>query len=478
MESISRSSSAPARKVLCVKFSSGILRQRLGNLVRGDGLGARATRSSAYTMAGYMAAQIIRLGANLILTRLLFPEAFGLMALVMLFMQGLQMFSDVGVGPSIMQNERGDEPAFLNTAWTIQIIRGSLLWLTTIAMAVPVANFYQEPQLAELLPVAGLALFIAGFNATRIETAQRHMNIGRLTLIDLISQALGAVAMIAFALAFRSVWALLAASLVAALAKMALSHLYLQGQPNRLAWERRAGSALIHFGKWIFFSTVCGFIFTQGDRLILGKYLSISLLGIYNIGHFLASFPFILGSTIVVKIMIPLYRDKHPSVSPENFRKIRLVRVLLTSTVLSMAFVMALIGVPLTEFLYDPRFHLSGPVLVLVAIAQFPLIVGLTYDQAALAAGDSQGFFWVLLARSGFLVTSMFVGLSMGGLVPAILMVAVGSALSHGFLVALARKHKVWDPKTDIGFFLAALFVAALALWLNQDAITLLYQQK
>ncbi len=449
----------------------GFLQEKLGNLVRGDGLGARATRSSAYTMGGYMAAQVIRLGANLILTRLLFPEAFGLMALVMLFLQGLQMFSDMGVGPSIMQNKRGDEPEFLNTAWTIQVIRGALLWLATILLAAPVANFYGEPQLAELLPVAGLALFIAGFNSTRIETAFRHMNIGRLTLIDLTAQILGAVAMVAFAVAFRSVWALLVASLVVAVVKMALSHLLLPGQPNRLRWEWAAGSDLIHFGKWIFLSTICGFIFTQGDRLILGKFLSLSLLGIYNIGHFLASFPFILGSTIVAKIMIPLYRDKHPSASPENFRKIRLVRMLLTGVILSMAGLMALIGVALTEFLYDPRFHPSGAVLVLVAISQFPLIIGLTYDQAALAAGDSRGFFWVILARSVFLVLFLFIGMAMGGMVTAILMVGVGSTLSHGLLVMLARKHKVWDPLNDAIFFTAALIVAVLALWLNQDAI-------
>jgi O-antigen/teichoic acid export membrane protein len=453
----------------------GFLRNKLGSLVRGDGLGARATRSSAYIMGSYMVAQVIRLAANLILTRLLFPEAFGLMALVMLFLQGLQMFSDVGVGPSIMQNKRGDEPAFLNTAWTIQVIRGALLWLTTILLAYPVANFYGEPQLAQLLPVAGLSLFIAGFNSTRIETAQRHMNIGRLTLIDLAAQILGALAMIAFALAFRSVWALLVAALVVSVTKAIFSHLFLIGQPNRLRWEWAAGSELIHFGKWIFVSTICGFIFTQGDRLILGKFLSLSLLGIYNIGHFLASFPFILGSTIIVKIMIPLYRDKHPSASPENFQKIRMVRMLLTGVILSMAAFMALMGVVLTEFLYDPRFHMSGAVLVLVAIAQFPLIIGLTYDQAALAAGDSRGFFWVLLARSTFLVLFLFAGMAMDGLVTAMLMVGVGTTLSHGFLVLLARKHKVWDPLNDAVFFTAALIIAVLALWLNQDAIQLLH---
>lgn len=84
-------------------------------------------RGVAISLGTTVAQQLIRLGSNLILTRLLFPEAFGLMALVQTFMTGLAMFSDIGIGPSIIQNRRGEDPDFLNTAWTIQIGRGVML---------------------------------------------------------------------------------------------------------------------------------------------------------------------------------------------------------------------------------------------------------------------------------------------------------------------------------------------------------------
>ena len=69
---------------------------------------SRALRSSAFTVVGYGGQQVLRLASNLILTRLLFPEAFGMMVLVSVFMMGLNMFSDVGVTPAIMQSKRGD----------------------------------------------------------------------------------------------------------------------------------------------------------------------------------------------------------------------------------------------------------------------------------------------------------------------------------------------------------------------------------
>jgi O-antigen/teichoic acid export membrane protein len=76
---------------------------------------------------------VIRFGSNLIITRLLLPEHFGLMALVTTFLVGLALFSDTGVGPNIIQNPKGEEPIFFNTAWTVQAIRGVLLWVVAVA---------------------------------------------------------------------------------------------------------------------------------------------------------------------------------------------------------------------------------------------------------------------------------------------------------------------------------------------------------
>ncbi|MCE9529776.1 MAG: oligosaccharide flippase family protein, partial [Planctomycetes bacterium] len=63
--------------------------------------------------------QIIRFGSSVILAKLLFPEAFGLYALTFAFLTGLHLFSDLGIRVSIIQNPRGEEPKFLDTAWTL-----------------------------------------------------------------------------------------------------------------------------------------------------------------------------------------------------------------------------------------------------------------------------------------------------------------------------------------------------------------------
>jgi O-antigen/teichoic acid export membrane protein len=87
-----------------------------------------AIRGAIWTIAGYGAGQLLRLGGNLVLTRLLEPKLFGLMTLVFVFITALHLFSDLGIGVSVIQNKRGDDPVFLNTAWTLQVVRGVFLW--------------------------------------------------------------------------------------------------------------------------------------------------------------------------------------------------------------------------------------------------------------------------------------------------------------------------------------------------------------
>ena len=112
---------------------------------QGQGLMQRAMRSAGLNLFGFGFSQVLRLASNLVLTRLLFPEAFGVMAMVSVFLMGLAMFSDVGVGPAIMQSKRGDDRDFLDTAWTIQIIRGVSLWLVACALTWPMAIYFASP---------------------------------------------------------------------------------------------------------------------------------------------------------------------------------------------------------------------------------------------------------------------------------------------------------------------------------------------
>lgn len=432
---------------------------------------ARVLRSGFWLMLDYGSSQALRLLSNLILTRILFPEAFGLMALVNVVLVGLAMFSDIGVNAAIAQNPRGDDPDFLDTAWTIGILRGFALWSGTLLLAWPVARFYNEPDLMLYLPVAGVSLIIAGFFPTRIATANRHLQVGRLTLIDLATQVISIGSMVVLALLTRSVMALVLGGVINPAVRLVLVHLFLPGRGNRLRWEKSSVLELARFGKWIFLSTAFWFVTSQGDRAILGKFVSLETLGLYNIGYFLASFPYMLALALNHKLMIPVYRDKPTAASPQNFRRQRQLRIGMTGGLLVLLTAMAMLGPWLVDLLYDDRYFASGAIVTLVSCSLVPAVILLTYDPAALAAGDSRTFFIYSAARATAQVSLMLAGVVTFGLTGAIMAMGTAQLAVYPVLIWLSVKHRVWDWKHDAAFGALGGLAAAAALSVHWDRI-------
>ena len=265
----------------------------------------RAYRGAIWTIAGYGMSQVVRFGGNLILTRLLVPEFFGLMAVVNTLRMGIELFSDIGISQSIVNSKRGDETAFLNTAWTLQIIRGWVIWLFCLILTLPVASFYEEERLLWLIPIVGLSSVFDGFSSVSLLTLMRRMNLGKSTLFELSVQVFTLVSLIAWAWFDPSIWALSFGVAIGAIYKMFGSHFLIPGYRNRFAWDKDAVKEILSFGKWMFMSSALMFASEQSDRLILGKLLSFQMLGVYTIAYTLANLPRQVIKQLSYKVIFP-----------------------------------------------------------------------------------------------------------------------------------------------------------------------------
>lgn len=443
-------------------------------LFSGASLKARSLRGTALTGVSFLGQNVIRLGGNLILTRILFPEAFGIMALVQIAMTGLNMFSDLGFRAAIIKDKRWDDPVYLDTAWTLQILRGLLLWLAAWAVASPIAAFYEVPILADLLPVVGLTAVLQGFNSTKMATVNRELTLGRLTVITLGSQFVGLLVTLVLTLWLQSVWGLVLGGLVGPLILAVLSHLSLPGRSNRMRFELSAFHNLIGFGAFIFLASAANFLSSQGDRAILGKYVTLDVLALYGIAYFLATVPQKLLLQLIDKILFPLYASRPPLESPANARTVAKARAGIIAISLLGAALLALIGNWLVILLYDPRYEAAGPLLVLIAIAYMPTICFGNYSVAILAAGNSRGFSTYQILSALLRTALIFLGVTYFGLVGVALAPAVASLLFYPVSVLLIRRYGAWLPLHDAVFILLALGFAALAVYVNWESLSVL----
>ncbi len=372
-------------------------------------LGERAVRGSAWTALRFGASYALRLATNLILTRLLVPEAFGLMALVSALMTGLALFSDIGIRGTIVQNPRGHERAFLDTVWTIQVMRGGVLYLVAAALSALLAGVYGVAELRPLILVAGLTAVVSGFDSVSLVLLQRRLHLGKLAAIEILSQLLAAVITIVWAWLQPTVWALVWGALSGSVCKMLLSHLVAREHSVRLALERDALRELLHFGKWIFLSSVLFFLAGQADRLIFGKLLSVAALGVFSVA--------VTFSTLATQV---LWRIGHsvlfPALSRRNDTDAGLAGVyararlpLLLLGVLPVACLGA--GAPeLIEILYDPRYADAGWMLQILAVGAWFQIPQTTSGPVVLARGVPR---WLAIAN-GVKFCAMVVALPLG----------------------------------------------------------------
>jgi O-antigen/teichoic acid export membrane protein len=344
-----------------------------------------AVRGTVWTVAGYGASQGLRFASNLILTRLLMPDLFGLMALLNTFILGLHFFSDLGVRPSIIQNLRGDDPDFLNTAWTLQIIRGVGLWGCCLIMAWPLSIIYHNPSFLWLIPIIGLTTIFDGLISTSLSSLSRSLDVGKITRFEFIVQLISTLIMLVWAYLSPTIWALVGSGLISTLLKTIWSHRL--GYTNRLAWDKAALQDLTNFGRWVFLSTAMTFLAGQTDRLILGRLFPLDLLGIYAIAFTLSDLPLSVIQAVGSNVMLPVISQQSHLPRPELRRKILDKRkMLLLGTAIGLTGLICF-GDFIILALYDSRYRQAAWMLPILALGNWPRMLPMATAPALFAVG-------------------------------------------------------------------------------------------
>jgi O-antigen/teichoic acid export membrane protein len=339
----------------------------------------RILSASSWSVAGYALNYPIRLASSLLLTRLLVPQMFGVMAVAMTVMTGLAMFSDLGLTQNIVQSKRGSDPDYLNTVWTIQVLRGLLLWLIGLCISlfilaadrlglVPKESAYADAYLPYVICAVSFTMVIGGLRSTKFSEASRNLSLGRVTQIQLVGQIGGLICIIAWILIDRSIWGLVAGSIFSTVVGTVLSHTWLPGNTNRWRWDQSAFHEILHFGKWMFLSSILGFIANNGDRLLLGGYVDATTLGIYSIAYTFSSAIIQILNSLFSQVSYPalseVARERLPDLKSALYR----FHMLTASFTYFCTGALIVSGGPLVRFLYDPRYAQAGWMLEVLSV--------------------------------------------------------------------------------------------------------------
>ena len=177
------------------------IKAKLKGLMPGQkSLGSRVLQAGGWSIVQIVSMNILRLASNLILTRYLAPEAFGVMAMIGTLLAAFNLFTDIGLSQSITRDKDGEDDHFLRVAWTIKLCRGAAiagcvllaalgLWAIAPSFAPP-GTIYADPRLPLLVAISALTPLIIGAESTSKELALRRLQNWRFTIIGILAQVL------------------------------------------------------------------------------------------------------------------------------------------------------------------------------------------------------------------------------------------------------------------------------------------------
>jgi O-antigen/teichoic acid export membrane protein len=279
----------------------------------------KVVRSGIWSLGGNWFSRVLGIIKMIILARLLSPLDFGIIGLAILSMNVLNVFSETGIESALIQKDKIGR-AELDTAWTLAIVRGLLLFTLLFLNAGWIASYFDNMTLKPVLRAMAATFLLAGFTNIGIIYFQKELNFKKKVILDSAADIAGAVSAVILAFYIRNVWALVAGAIVWVTVKCLASY-WLHPYRPKMSWNWPVAKSLLNFGKHIFWISVVTFNVTSGDDALVGKLMGVTMLGFYTMAYNIANIPVSSLATIIGRISFPAYSllQKDPDRLKEAF---------------------------------------------------------------------------------------------------------------------------------------------------------------
>ena len=321
----------------------------------------------------------------IIIARILSPLDFGLLWIAILTINFIDTFSHIGLKQSLIQN-REDIKTYLNTAWTISILRGFLLYILIFFLAPLIGLFFEEPNACLIIRVIGLTLIFQGFKNVGVVFFEKELKFHRKIILDISYELPAFIISISLVFYFRNLWAWVFGTLIGSILVCITSYFI---HPYKPKFEIKRGKAfkMFNFGKWLLINNIIIYFLIQGDELYIGKFFGATALGFYTLAYK-------ISNLITTEITHVITSVAFPSFSIVQNNKQQLKNLYIEFVQLTSFFIFPISGLIFTlaeNFTYSILGIKWAPIIPLIMILIFEAIlrsIGSTLGSLSLGIGQ------------------------------------------------------------------------------------------
>ena len=359
-------------------------------------LTTKVVRGAGWMFAGKFTGRALAAIKLIILARLLSPDDFGLFGIMMLATMALNTFTQTGFDKALIQFP-DDTESHLDTAWTIQILRGVLLATVLFFSAPLIAWFFGEPRIIPLLQFFCIAPLIAGFDNIGIIYFKKDLHFKRQVFFSLSVDVVAMLVGVTLAIILRNVWALVWATLSAGITRNVLSYALHPYRP-RLRLRAESARRLFGYGGWLLGSSILLFLSMKGDRIILGHLLGAYALGVFGMAWQFADLTTSQISDLLNHVMMPAYA-KAQGARERLARAFQRVLEFVSTLALPLTAFMVLAAPEIVLGIIGDEWNDAIMPLRILSLAAFLRAIDATTTPLFLGTGRPRLQFWKNLAR-------------------------------------------------------------------------------
>ncbi|MFH1459638.1 MAG: lipopolysaccharide biosynthesis protein [Candidatus Omnitrophota bacterium] len=273
--------------------------------MQSESLSKKVVQGSFWIFSLRIGERLLGLVRLIVVARLLSPNDFGLLGIAALITSCLNVFFESGFDQALIHKQEQVEE-FLNTAWTVQVLRGGLLFAMVFFAAPFTARFFQEPGAIIIIQVFAFTQIIDGLRNIGTIYFRKEIEFKKQFFLSFLPEVIALIVTIITAFILRSVWALVIGAITCSLFIVIFSYLLHSYRP-KFEWNLAKMKNLMRFGKWVLGYGILGFLIIQGDDIFVGRILGATALGLYQMAYRISNLPATQISHVISQVTFPAY---------------------------------------------------------------------------------------------------------------------------------------------------------------------------
>lgn len=337
---------------------------------------------------------------TIILTRILSPADFGVVAIVMAIYAFIDLLKQFGFDVVLIQNQEATDEHY-NTAWTIQLLFGSVAGVLMFIFSGHIAGYYEDARLEDVAKLVALMFLISGLSNIGVVNFRKDLNFRREFNFRVMVKVISVICTVTIALLTRNYWALVVGMLISAALETLLSYYWSKYRPRFCLTKIKE---LFSFSSWLMLTNFFFYLNVNFGNLVVGKYLGVGPTGIYRI---VSEFGSIVNSDLIPSVN----RAAYPGYAKIS-KDINGLRQLYLNVLSSIV----LIGVPLSigiaaispffvVSVFGPEWAAGSQVMMIIAISQAIACVNSNSGYIYLSLGKPRISTFVLFCRVSLFIT-------------------------------------------------------------------------